>query len=516
MESSVNRQPGLAVPSSADWLRLRPIFTELYLDRRCSMAQVRDHLKSLGYWANTRMIRARISQWSLQRNNQLHDMVSALRLLDPDPALWPTPEPWFLIRGRQVAMSEVLRFFRRKGIRNPIQWCRSAVIDRDAPAVTLIHERISPVDGTSEDSLTLGALSSTHSSVMPAAFLSMSRQTSPVNIYAPILTVEQRAVGSLRDYCAVYLGLGIAAIHQEPPVHQFTTHGRFGDRMQEGLAQMMRRGPGAFPNFRRAFDLVQPLLSDCHPMSIAQLLAIACELSAKSQAQAVLRCLLRYLAAMAMSLHASPPLVQFFLSLSSSPPALLQQTAVSSLRAALGIFSEQSPHSWHRLYIQERLCDCLYHGQDRTEGGARRAQLLTEQETFYGPLARNVLWTATNVADDFLDGSNLDGAEGCYMMVLMRAEHLSGFPRAKMRYAALEGLGRVHLARVDRLPYSNSANVSQDIYGLNLRKAYHYVEQALNEALTWFEQPSRRVARVREQEEYIRNLLQSYSYIPSL
>ncbi|RBQ77569.1 hypothetical protein FVER14953_07542 [Fusarium verticillioides] len=91
---------------------------------------------------------------------------------------------------------------------------------------------------------------------------------SPVNIPTPIFTLEQKAAASLIDYCGVYLSQDI---HPEPEVHQFTIHGRFGNRMQEGLAQMMRGGPGAFPHFHQAFDLVQPLLSDCHPMSLAQL-----------------------------------------------------------------------------------------------------------------------------------------------------------------------------------------------------------------------------------------------------
>ncbi|KAF9774865.1 hypothetical protein IL306_007109 [Fusarium sp. DS 682] len=498
MDPLINAQPVLTIPSSEDWSRLRPLVKELYHDRRLSMAEVRDHLILLGYRVNTRMIRARISQWNLQRNNQFHGMVAALRLLDPDTALWPVPEPWFLIRGRHVSLDEVLRYFRRKGIQNPIQWCRSAAVHQDEPTVSLLQEGSSPVDGTSEGSSILAALSSARG---------VALHMSPVYIPTPIFTLEQKAAASLTDYCAVYLSHDL---HPEPEVHQFTTHGRFGNRMQEGLAQMIREGPGAFPHFNQAFDLVRPLLSDCHPMSLAQILAIVCELSAYKEPsaykiQAVLSSLLQYSAAMASTLRTPSSLVQFLQSLSALPPALLQCTAISSLRAALAIFSEKSPHTWHRLYIEERLCDCLYHGRDRTEGGVRRAHLWSEQESFYGLFARNVVWTVTNVADDRLDGGDLDGAEACYSTALARAEQLSGFGRAKLRYAALEGLGRIEQMRFE------TAHTNRDACILHLQKASRYVDEALNEALIWFEPTSRRVGRVTEKQEYLRNLLQHTS-----
>uniref|UniRef100_A0A0D2XKE9 Clr5 domain-containing protein n=1 Tax=Fusarium oxysporum (strain Fo5176) TaxID=660025 RepID=A0A0D2XKE9_FUSOF len=148
MDPLVNPQSALTIPTSEDWSRLRPLIKELYHDRRFSMAEVRDHLKSLGYWVNTRMIRARISQWNLQRNNQFHGMVAALRLLDPDPASWPVPEPWFVIRGRHVPLHEILRYFRRKGIQNPIHWCRSAAVSQEEPAVRLLQQGDSPVEGS--------------------------------------------------------------------------------------------------------------------------------------------------------------------------------------------------------------------------------------------------------------------------------------------------------------------------------------------------------------------------------
>jgi hypothetical protein len=497
------------VPSSADWTRFRPLIKELYHDRHCSMAQVRDHLRSLGYWVNTRMIRSRISQWNLQRNNQLQAMAVALRLLDPNPALWPMQDPVFVIRGRQVTTSEILQYFRRKGIRNPLHWCHFITIDQDEPAVCLVTDRVQPSGDVSSGDLTFAECSSTIKPESPVTTRSINRPMPPVSIPIPVFTLEQKAVASMREYCASYLGLGLMTIHQEPEVHQFTVHGRFGDRMSEGLAQMMRGDSSAFPNFHRAFDLVRPILTDCHPMSLSQLLATACELSA-SMAQSVLLCLLRYVAAMASSLRTSPALVQFLVSLSESAPALLLPTMISSLRVAQAIFADKSPTTWHGLYIQERLCDCLYHERDRTGSSARRVQLLKEQEKFYNPVTRSVLWTITNVADDHLERGDLDGAQTYYMMALKRAESLNGFGRAKLRYATLEGFGRVERIRFETMRNSADSDMESNLIVQCLQNACKYIEEAVTEASIWFEPTSTRVSRVTKQKQELNSLLQAF------
>ncbi|KAF7561380.1 hypothetical protein G7046_g2748 [Stylonectria norvegica] len=442
MEAFANGQSARAIPSNTEWSRLRPIVRELYQERRWTMAQVRDHLTSLGYRVNIRMIRTRITQWTMQMNNQMGDMIAALGLLDADPALWPSlEEPVFLIRGRQVTIDEVLRFFRRKGVQHPVEWARSssAVLNGDGvPSVSLLQ-----VAGVSSDQCI--SLAGT-----PVSGL-MSLHYLPVDS-------SQRAVASLRDYCEVYVGRGLATstFHREPEVHQFTVHGRFGDRMQKGLAQMVRRSPGAFPSFHHGFDLVQPLFFDCHPMGLAQFLAIVCELVAQG-AYSVLASLLRYSAAMASAVRTHDSLVEFLIALRSSSDAVLMQAIIPSVRAMLDVFGRQCPSTWHRLYIQERLCDCFYHGRERTEGSARRARLLREQEAYYGPFARNVLWTLANVADDHLDARNVDDAEEYYSTALARAEYLSGFGRAKVRFVALEGLARTERLRFDQLRRSTVA-----------------------------------------------------------
>ncbi len=493
MESSaVNRRAAGSVPSAADWARLRTTITELYRDRRWTMDRVRDYMIALGYRVNTRMVRTRITGWSLHRNHQLKDMTAALRLLDPDPAMWPSPEPIFLIRQQQVTVNEVLRFFKRRGIKDPIQWAQSVPPDLEEPQVTLLN---SDTESAGESTGGPGQTMLSSSSQSPSA----QTPRPPMQI----LTPEHKAVGTLYAYSAGYVGLGNVAAHQEPQVHHFTVHGRFGDRMQEGLAQMMRNGSGAFPNFRRGFALVQSLLSDCHPMGLAQYLAVVCELAARG-ANSILYSLLRYTASMASSLRVPDSLAEFLLAIYSSQDVL--GTAILSLRAALAVFTEQLPSDWQRLYIQERLCDCLYHGKERIEGSGYRARLLLDQEAFYGPFARNVLWTLTNVADDQLVLGNVDGAEEHYTTALERAEHLAGFGRAKTRFAALEGLARIEQMRFEQMRQS-PGDLVQDVAGPHLQNAYRYIDEACGEALTWFDSSSRRVSRVREERGRIVNLL---------
>ena len=97
---------------------------------------------------------------------------------------------------------------------------------------------------------------------------------------------------------------------------------------------------------------------------------------------------------------------------------------------------------WMLLYIKERYCDCLYHaGADGTRQ-ILRAQLLEEQGRYYGKTKSNVLWTQTNVADDYLLNYRPSEAEELFSDALQKAELLDAFARAKIGYAALEGLAK--------------------------------------------------------------------------
>lgn len=104
---------------------------------------------------------------------------------------------------------------------------------------------------------------------------------------------------------------------------------------------------------------------------------------------------------------------------------------------------------WKLLYLKERYCDCLYHSGNAGTGQALRAQLLDEQQDFYGKTKGNVLWTLTNVADDHLHNYKPAGAEKLFREALERVDSLEKYGRAKTRFAALEGLAKTAQWRAD-------------------------------------------------------------------
>lgn len=487
--------------SSADWSHLRPIITKLYQDPRFTMNQVRLQLEKAGYRVTTRMVRARITQWNLHRNHQLRDMAAALRLLDLDPDLWPSPEPRFLIRGRPVTLKEIVHFFRRKGIREPILWAHSTAVDSNESQqshVTLLNDE----EGSAGEN--------THWYEQP---MQSSSTEAPVmqtyHLMKHPLTLDEKAVANLQDYCSAYIKHRHMG-HQEPQVHQYTLHGQFGERMRDGLAHMMRNSADAFPNFCRGFDLVRNLLSDCHPMALGQYLAVVCIL-ATHQAHSILLSLLRYASMMASTLGVYSSVAEFLTAMRSSPDVL--GTAILCLRAAVGVFAEQESISWQKFYIQERLCDCLYYGHAYTEGSTYRTGLFLEQETLYGTFARNVLFTLTNVASDYMHGGDINSAQVKYTLALRRAETLAGLGRAKIRFAALEGLAHCERVLFEK-KRQGSPGVVEGLPILHLQNASRYIREALCEAQTWFEQSSRRTMRALEFQAQIVDLLVNVGYQP--
>ncbi|EXJ77086.1 hypothetical protein A1O3_10244 [Capronia epimyces CBS 606.96] len=140
----------------------------------------------------------------------------------------------------------------------------------------------------------------------------------------------------------------------------------------------------------------------------------------------------------------------------------LANLIVNTLRVATGQYlsftrssttsaTSASAHDWKTLYLRERFCDSLYHSGPSFahERAQERRLLLHDQERFYGPTARNVLYTMTNVADDALENGDVVGAIEHFNQVLTRADLLSDYGRAKTRFAALEGLGKCFIARAE-------------------------------------------------------------------
>lgn len=481
--------------TSADWSHLRPLITKLYQDLQCTMNEVRLQLEIAGYRVTTRMVRTRITQWNLHRNHQLRDMAAALRLLDLDPDRWPSREPLFLVRGRPVTMKEITQFFRRKGIRDPLPWAHSTAIDRDQPHVILLNDEAD------------SAGDKTHWYDQPMQ--SFSAEAPVMRPCQHLPTLDDKAVATLQEYCSAYIKQRHMG-HQEPQVHQSTIHGQFGERMRDGLAHMTRNSAEAFPNFRRGFDLVHNLLSDCHPMALGQYLAVVCIL-ATHQAHSILSSLLRYTSMMASALGVYSLVAEFLTAMRSSPDVL--GTAILCLRAAVGVFAKQNSISWQKFYIQERLCDCLYYSNAHTEGSTYRSELFLEQEALYGTCARNVLFTLTNVASDYIHEGDIDRAQAKYTLALRRAETLAGLGRAKIRFAALEGLAHCEQILFEKIR-QDSAGIVEGLPVPHLQNASRYIREALCEAQTWFEQSSRRTIRASEYQAQIVDLLGNVGHQP--
>jgi hypothetical protein len=216
---------------------------------------------------------------------------------------------------------------------------------------------------------------------------------------------------------------------------------------------------------------------------------------------------------MASKLRIHGPLTEFFVCLYSAPHLLLQN-AISSLQAAVGVFSQQSSGTWHEIYIQARLCDCLYHGRVHNEIVSRRTELLHKQQALYGPLARTVIWTMTNIANDLLNAGNIDRGETYASIALMQAEKLTDFGRPEMRFAALQCLALAELMRFEQLCRGSCESDVAQRGVLILQNGHRHLDEALQEANIWFDRSSYRVAWAREERKRIQHLLAGLGHRP--
>jgi hypothetical protein len=195
----------------------------------------------------------------------------------------------------------------------------------------------------------------------------------------------------------------------------------------------------------------------------------------------------------------------------------MMQMMVDIFEAAKSAISD--PSHWRLLYLRERYYDCLYRAQ--RDGGRKsaRAQLLQDQERFYGLTAPNVLWTLMNVADDHLDDNRVSEAEKLLKLALDRAETLVGFAKAKARFAALEGLAKICLLKAGltlnplSLRWQDSgrmlAEKLPDIIRLaRLGEADQLCLQAESDAVKWFGDDSRRRIRISQTRLDIINALE--------
>jgi hypothetical protein len=488
-----------------------------------------------------RILKSRIKQWKLGKKNTEREMQAAVKIaIDIDPSQWLEGEPTFRIRHRVVPFQEVRRYYHRKGINDPIRWLKDLPLGsyKPSPDVKLIHwdasdsasgdESMGSTDSTSsaaEESLSRGPTVVATSSINEPSRartsfenLQIMRVLSP----PPQFNLNKKLISYAGSYCTYFMESPQALRHNEPPVHMNTIHGRFGNQMQDGIFYTLQMDDLAFTRFKSAFEMVPVLLQEERPFALAQVFAIICELAAVSQLSSIIQCrpderfyLGRMLQSLVQNLSdmanitpdASHPLRIIFATLEASENAL--DSVIRLMHKMLDCFSQATNKSWTGLYLRERYCDCLFHAGIAGERQASRLQLLSEQEAFYGKTRSNVLWTLTNVADDYLENYQIARADAAYHDAAERADlDLGGFAKAKIRFAAFEGLAKVAIvtSRLDGAAASWKHSASGFAPGLQtpvdlkvqrLNEAVTYLDQAEIKAQSWFDPSSRRIARVR-------------------
>jgi hypothetical protein len=453
-------------------------------------------------------------------------MRTALELLSPHQSLWPSESPKFRIRCKVVGLDEILRSCRRRGIRDPFEWIRSTPAEGPlSPDVEILTPSTSadaksdaadfcesPAPEAFEDkdpghgcaltevgaghgdreSMNCSPPSASHASNGPA----MDRLREP-----DMYILAAQAILQIRSFCLNYAASPRSIMHTEPPVHQFTCHARLQNHVNEGLFHLARRNVNlAFTKFRLGFLVLEEVLNDVHPMSLAQYLMLLCNLTTK-KAHVVAGKLLEQTSELASTRpHVPPSLVDALHVIYRSGEFL--EVPLLCLRTMSECMEADKSLQWKRFYVKERYCDALYHACLSGEGALRREELLQAQEAHYGASARNVLVTSLNVADDLLTQIRLDEAERRFNRVLEQSEDLSGFHRAKIRVVALSGLARVAIVRMrqwcDRQGVRMPGHESSEIVLQRLRSAAGFVRDALDLAEIWFEGSAWRIEILHE------------------
>lgn len=456
----------------------------------------------------------RIMKWGIGRYHRLSEMCAAIHLLAGEDLDALDGRTSFTIRSEAVTLTEVRRYFRRKGISDPAAHVKQRP-DEDsfADEDVVLDTKISKSDPPQEARQLLTPSDSSQSQATASPPVGSERETTQpgaecldlqpsANIHIKMTTFRrdfERILWSVAAYIGSYSSSVRRTQHIEPQVHHLTVYGKFGARFQEGISLMTRANTGAaFQNFRQAFALLKDYLADDHPMSLALILTLICELE-RNNLHAVTIQLANHIVGMVkLREHTSHPIIVLFQALGRSGNAT-SDNALRALRRARDdlLLTTDRQHYWQCLYLEERLCDALYYAGENYERLSSRRRLHEDQVQKYGANARNVLWTQTMVADDLLQVGRTEEAIAEFEDVLVRANQLDGYGKAKTRFAALEGLASAHYYR------GCQATMSSSTGGIDILNALQHLEQAEQEASLWFETSSRRLERVRDQKRMI-------------
>ena len=476
------------------------------------------------------MVLKRLKKWKLCRKNSWAEMCEGARQLASLSLAHEGALPDLIIRGRVVTSADLLRYFRRKQIPDPIgcamhlNYSRSEVVD----VVSLVDDE----DARDIEDEIHGREAGTALNLQPVAPATSSpgdphttrrtnsraRLTSSLSVHRPShigkLDNYDRILWSTRAYCMSYLESPQHSEHIEPQVHRLTLHGIFQQQMQNGMAILLRDSPKeAFSCFRDAFDQLSSILGDSHIMSLALILTVICELERRKM-QTLVNSLLRHLFEMSeVKFVSQHPFIEMFKALSTSHEHR-SSIIVRAMQVCLAEMNGRvDRRDWKRLYVQERLCDCLYYANIEDDRIVLRRGLLKQQEEMYGIHARNVLWTMSNIADDALQLQDFDEAEAVYEVILARAEKLEGYGKGKTRYAALEGLARMYRIKGEGLRERFVSRfghcMAREQYMCLLRKSVERAQAAELEARSWFEPCSRRIATAESERMLSVGLLRS-------
>ena len=493
------------------------------------------------------MLNNKIKLWKLGKKNTEAEMRTAIYVLAQigyNGRNRPAGELSFSIREREVPFDEIMRYYHRKDILDPFEWLVAQPAGFQlVPDVVLLpplnaglpsdFEVTDALDDLSDDAPSSQSRSSgvsdnttqTSSGQRDLSIVPSDSLGSVLQSPKQYRNVEQ-LVNIAKSYCREYLHSPRAQADDEPAVHHFTVHGQFGHKIQDGIAAVLYQGDlrQSRVHLRSASSLLPTLLQRCHPMGLAQLFAVLCEMVTRAaaprttlleiQKQKWLHNLLKWFVQhiskiSAEHLGSGHPVREMFKVLDSTGQTAdlvlaVMHSMVDSFADAELPISDAS--YWKLLYLQERYCDCLYHSGTAGEGQARRAQLLEEQQDYYGKTKGNVLWTLTNVADDHLHNHQPGDAEKLFKDALGRADSLEHYGRAKTRFAALEGLAKTAQWRArnslahDRPDRSASSSAITES-PVNRRvalllEADSFCNEAEREASQWFGSDSRRTVQI--------------------
>ncbi|KAK5061070.1 hypothetical protein LTR84_007611 [Exophiala bonariae] len=484
------------------------------------------------------MLRGKIQEWGLGKKNTHPEMITAVKIVADAGLLHSfSTDPQLRIRGRLVPFSEVRRYFHRKHIHDLGEMIKGPTFEnyQPSPNVMLVHQN-NVVDlndefpGSTATKLPdkiegdkrspgLEIISRPLPDFKIAQVMNkLPRSPSPPTQFARL----EDMLRHIDSYCLNYLEATQEPVNDEPQVHMLTTHGRFASKIQDTIFHIQYGDTrSGFTSFDTALSLLSGFLEEVSPPAIAQGFAVICELEVAAQASAsrhpsqeiaplrdLHRILLRHLSQLSMvKLGHIHPLTMILRELRSADSCT--DDLVRIMHKMIGCFTQAYVEpSWKQLYLRERYCDCLFYANITGERQSIRQDLLVDQEALYGKNKSNVVWTLTNVADDFLESHQVQRAEAYFMEAISRADRLGGFAKAKNRFAALEGLAKVALVRLhleeatqtwarSRTGMLLGHSLGPMAKRQRLNEAVAFLEQAATEAELFFEPSGRRLARVR-------------------